>query len=179
VAAERAYFAGLAARGVAVTRVPATALEVQQALAGGTYDGVHFSGHGAFRDANPDRSALLLENGGSLSPEALSGRLRNLGKAAPLVFLNACQVGRGGRSLVDVGGFARRFVGAGAAAFVGAYWSVFDAAAGAFSTALYDRLLAGEPFGAAALRARQAVRAEGDPTWLAYTVYADPFARVA
>jgi hypothetical protein len=178
VAAERAYFAGLAARGVSVTAVPATALGVQQALAGGTFDGVHFSGHGTFRDANPDRSALLLENGGTLTPEALSGRLRNLGKAAPLVFLNACQVGRGGESLVDAGGFARRFVGAGAAAFVGAWWSVFDEPAGAFAAALYDRLLAGEAVGAAALHARLAVRAAGDPTWLAYTVYADPLAAV-
>ncbi|HYR09081.1 MAG TPA: CHAT domain-containing protein, partial [Longimicrobium sp.] len=114
--------------------------------------------------------------GDQLSPESISGRVRNLGKAAPVVFLNACQVGRGGHSLVDVGGFARRFVGAGAAAFVGAYWSVYDEPASAFAIALYDRLLAGEPFGAAALAARRSVRADGDPTWLAYTVYADPFA---
>jgi hypothetical protein len=178
VAAERAYFGGLAARGTTVTAVPATALEVQQALAGGTYDALHFSGHGAFRDANPDRSALLLEGGDRLSPEAISGRLRNLGRAAPVVFLNACEVGRAGQSLVDVGGFARRFVGAGAAVFVGACWSVYDDAASAFATALYDRLLAGEAVGAAALGARRAVRAAGDPTWLAYTVYADPYAAV-
>lgn len=178
VAAERAYFGGLEARGVAVTMVPATAPAVQQALAGGTYDTVHFSGHGAFRDANPDRSALLLEGGDRLSPEAISGRVRNLGKASPVVFLNACQVGRGGQALVDAGGFARRFVGAGAAAFIGACWSVYDDSAGAFATALYEGLLAGAPMGAAALAARRAVRAEGDPTWLAYTVYADPYAAV-
>lgn len=178
VAEERAYFEGLAARGTAVTAVPATALEVQLALAGGTYDALHFSGHGGFRDANPDRSALLLEGGDRLSPEAISGRLRNLGRAAPVVFLNACQVGRAGQSLVDVGGFARRFVGAGAAVFVGACWCVYDDAASAFATALYDRLLAGEAIGAAALAARRAVRADGDPTWLAYTVYADPYAAV-
>ena len=176
VAAERAYFGGLAARGTTVTAIPATALEVQQALAGGTYDALHFSGHGALRDANPDRSALLLEGGDRLSPEAISGRLRNLGRAAPVVFLNACEVGRAGQSLVDVGGFARRFVGAGAAVFVGACWSVYDDAASAFAMALYDRLLAGETVGAATLGARRAVRAAGDPTWLAYTVYADPCA---
>ncbi|HEX6909363.1 MAG TPA: CHAT domain-containing protein [Longimicrobium sp.] len=178
VAAERAYFGGLEARGVAVTAVPATAAAVQQALAGGTYDAVHFSGHGAFRDANPDRSALLLEGGDRLSAEAISGRVRNLGKASPVVFLNACHAGRGGQSLVDVGGFARRFVGAGAAAFVGACWAVYDQPASAFATALYERLLAGEPMGAAALAARRAVRADGDPTWLAFTVYADPYAAV-
>ncbi|MDB4951169.1 MAG: hypothetical protein JWM27_3818 [Gemmatimonadetes bacterium] len=178
VTAEKTYFDGLAARGVAVATVPATASGVQQALAGGTFDGVHFSGHGVFRDTNPDRSAILLERGERLSPEAISGRLRNLGKASPLVFLNACEVGRGGRSLVDVGGFARRFVNAGAGAFVGAYWSVYDEPAGAFATALYDGLLAGETFGAAALHARLTVREAGDPTWLAYTVYADPSARV-
>jgi hypothetical protein len=34
------------------------------------------------------------------------------------------------------------------------------------------------PIGDAVREARAAVRAGGDPTWLAYTVFADPLARV-
>jgi len=34
------------------------------------------------------------------------------------------------------------------------------------------------PIGEAVRAARIAVRAEGDPTWLAYTVFADPLASV-
>src|SRR6185436_10409144 len=163
VAAERRYFETLAGEGVAVSFVPATVVEVYKALASGTYDGIHFSGHGAFRNPNPDRSVIELQAGEQLSPEAISGRVRNLEKGRPLVFLNACQVGRGGLGLVDVGGWSKRFVGAGAAAFVGAYWSIFDQPASEFAQVLYDELRRGCTLGAAALAARKAIRAPGDP----------------
>jgi hypothetical protein len=178
VEVERAYFDGLKARGMSVTQVPARMLEVQRAFATGTYDGFHFSGHGVFREANPDRSPIVLENDERLEPESISGRTRNLGRSCPLVFLNACQVGRPGMGLVDVGGWAKRFLDAGAGAFVGAYWSVYDQPASAFAKALYDKLLEGVSFGVAVRAARQAIRKAGDPTWLAYTVYADPHAMV-
>jgi hypothetical protein len=174
VADEQAYFAGLGARGVSITQVPPRLLDVQRALSAGTYDAFHFSGHGAFRGDNPDRSPIVLEHGHELNPEALSGRTRNLGQSRPIVFLNACQAGRPGMGLVDVGGWAKRFVDAGAGMFIGAYWSIYDEPASIFSGAFYDRLLAGESVGAAARAARRTIRASGDPTWLAYTVYADP-----
>ncbi|HSN88522.1 MAG TPA: CHAT domain-containing protein, partial [Thermoanaerobaculia bacterium] len=68
----------------------------------------------------------------------------------------------------------------GAGAFIGPYWSVRDQAAGSFARAFYRELLTGEPIGEAARRARLEVREKhpGNPTWLAYTVYADPLARV-
>jgi hypothetical protein len=178
VADERAYFSRLPARGISVTSVPARTADVQRALSAGTYDGFHFSGHGMYRVTNPDRSPIVLEGGEQLYPEALGGRTRNLGRACPLVFLNACQAGRPGMGLVDVGGWAKRFLQAGAGAFVGAYWSIYDQPASAFSQALYNHLFEGATFGAAARAARREIREAGDPTWLAYTVYADPSAAV-
>ncbi len=178
-AAERDYMLSLAAAARQVTRIPATFLDVEAALALGAYDAWHFSGHGAFRnEALPDRSALILQGGDRLTPEDLSGRAANVGRPHPLVFLNACQVGQSGMSLTGMGGWAIRFLNAGAGGFLGAYWSVYDEPALNFAKAFYARLLAGDPVGKAAHEARLGIRASGDPTWLAYTVFADPLATV-
>ena len=81
-------------------------------------------------------------------------------------------------SLTNVGGWAAQFLQAGAAAFIGTYWSVYDRPAHEFAQALYGRLLGGMPLGLAAREARGAIRSLGDPTWLAYTVFGNPLATV-
>src|ERR1044071_3570077 len=86
---ERDYMLGLAGPGRIVDQVPATSLDVRRTLASGVYDGLHFSGHGLLRDTDPNRSAIILEEGGELTPEDLSGVARNLGQARPVAFLNA------------------------------------------------------------------------------------------
>jgi len=175
---EGEYISSLAGRDRKVARVPATVVELRAALAKGEYDGWHFTGHGRFGVSDPNRSAILLERQEELTPEDLSGKVSNLGLARPLVFLNACQVGRSALSLTDVGGWAQEFLEDGAAAFIGAYWSVYDQAAHDFALAFYGRLLAGLPIGQAVREARAAIKPLGDPTWLAYTVFADPLATV-
>jgi hypothetical protein len=178
-AQERSYMLSLKGPGRDIAPIPATFLDVQAALASGTYDGWHFSGHGAFRNEPlPDRSAMILQGGDQLTPGDLSGRVANLGKPHPLVFLNACQIGQSGMSLTGIGGWASRFLKAGAGGFLGAYWSVYDQPALNFAKAFYDSLFAGDPIGKAARQARLTAKASGDPTWLAYTVFADPLATV-
>ena len=176
---ERAYVRSLARGRRRVTEVRATYAALQDAFARGVFDAWHFTGHGVARDANPDRSPILLAKGEAFTPESLSGRAANVGLPHPLVFINACQVGRAGMALTGIGGWANRFVEAGAGAFIGAYWSVYDEPAYAFATEVYARLLKGEPIGRAVRDARLAIRRAGDPTWLAYTVFADPLAVVA
>jgi len=178
-APESDFLLSLAIGDRRVERIPATFLDLHSALASGAYDGWHFSGHGSYRDEpNPERSALILEGGDRLTPEDLGGRVANLGKARPLVFLNACQVGQSQMTLTGIGGWAGRFLRAGAGGFIGAYWSVYDRPAFEFARAFYGHMLAGVPIGRAAREARLAARASGDPTWLAYTVFADPLATV-
>lgn len=121
---------------------------------------------------------MHLENRDELTPEDLTGVVKNLGLARPLVFLNACQIGRSAMSLTDIGGWATQFIRAGATAFVGAYWSVYDQAAHDFALAFYNRLFSGIPIGKAIQEARQIIKPLGDPTWLAYTVFADPLMTV-
>jgi len=176
---ESDFMLSLATADRRVARIPATFLDLHSALASGVYDGWHFSGHGSNRDEpNPERSALILEGGDRLTPEDLGGRVANLGKARPLVFLNACQVGQSQMTLTGIGGWASRFLRAGAGGFIGAYWSVYDQPAFDFARELYGHLLAGVPIGRAVRDSRLAARGSGDPTWLAYTVFADPLARV-
>ena len=175
---ERDFVLSLAGDGRTVTAIDPTFTKVQDAFAAGVYDGWHFTGHGAARDANPDRSSIILSEEESFTPEDVSGQAANVGIPHPLVFINACQVGRGGMGLTGIGGWARRFVQSGAGAFIGAYWSVYDEAAFDFAKEVYTRLLNEMPIGDAVREARAKVRAGGDPTWLAYTVFADPLARV-
>jgi hypothetical protein len=175
---EQAYLRSLATDQRHVTEVPATYLDVMDALSRGEYDCWHFTGHGQFVAADPNRSAILLERGQRLRAEGICGRVSNCGLTRPLIFLNACQTGREALSLTGIGGWARRFVEAGAAGFIGSLWSVDDQAACQFAQTFYNHLLAGESIGQAVRTARAAIQSLKDPTWLAYTVFADPLAIV-
>lgn len=177
-AVERDYLLSLAGNGRQVTQVPARFLALHRALRAGIHDCWHFTGHGGYRASDPNRSSVYLESGESFSPENLVGVVTNLGKTAPLIFLNACQIGRSGLSLTDIGGWAEQFLAAGASAFIGAYWSVYDLQSCDFTREIYSRLLVGVPIGRAVQEARIAIRVRENPTWLAYTVFADPFATV-
>ncbi len=63
--------------------------------------------------------------------------------------------------------------------FVSSLWAVGDEPARTFVETLYGRLLEGDTVSEATISARRAARDAGDLTWLAYTVYAHPHARVA
>jgi hypothetical protein len=170
----------LGSAGRVVVDIPADYIEVRKALAQGTHDAIHFTGHGDFPDqSNPTRAEIELAGGQKLRPNDISGTVANLGLAKPLVFFNACQVGRQSHALTGVGGWATALLRAGASAFVGTHWEVTDDLACRFARTFYARLDAGDPIARAARAARLEIRDAGDPTWLAYTVFADPGARAA
>lgn len=174
---ERDYVLSLTGADRRVTAVPARPSELQAGFASGDFDVWHFTGHG-LADENVDSSSIVLENGQEFQPRSLTGTALNLGRGNPLVFFNACQVGRSGVALTGAGGWAHRFIQAGAAAFVGTYWSVSDAPACRFAKEVYSRLVTGIPIGIAVKEARAAIRTPDDPTWLAYTLFANPLAAV-
>jgi CHAT domain-containing protein len=175
---ERAYLRSLSNDQRQVLEIPSNWMDVVDRLSRGEHDGWHFSGHGQFVAPDPNRSAILLEHGQRLCAGEISGQVRNCGLAHPLMFLNACQTGREALSLTGIGGWARQFIEAEAAGFIGSLWSVYDQAAYEFARAFYGHLLAGQAIGQAVRKARQAVRPLNDTTWLAYTVFADPLATV-
>lgn len=177
---EKAFLENLAGGERNVTEVPATFTDLMDALAAGEHDVWHFSGHGAVDDQqDPNRAVIQLADGEKFMPEQLTGTQANLGKAEPLVFFNACQIGRAGVSLTGLGGWAYGFLAAGASAFMGPMWNVHDNPARDFATTFYTRLLEGNSIAAAVLAARQEIRKYQDATWLAYTLYAHPSASLA
>ncbi|MEZ4382955.1 MAG: CHAT domain-containing protein [Nannocystaceae bacterium] len=113
------------------------------------------------------------------SEVAASGSLRGPGGERPLVFLNACKVARAEPLLSGYAGWAPAFLRAGAGAVVAPLWSVGDGAARRFAEGFYTALLAGKGFADAAVIGRHHARKLGDPTWLAYVVYAAPHGRLS
>lgn len=170
--------------------ISASSRAVKKALSSpDSFDILHFACHGlADSDSILNASLLMkgdLDNGDykedRLSMEWLSqfADLHSESSSGPLIFLNACQTGRQGYSLTGTGGFAQAFLESGAGAFIGAHWSIGDRPALKFSETLYESLLDdGDAMIDAVRRARDAARNNKEVTWLAYTVYADPFARV-
>ena len=150
-------------------------------LEGGGYDWVHAAAHGNFYAAAPEAdSALWLQRDRALTPDAIVGPEieAHLRAQRPAFFFNACQVGRQSWTLTRIGGWANRLISAGAGLFVGPLWEVSDDGALTFARTFYRELFDGETVAKAARSARLAARSAGDPTWLAYSIYAHPNARV-
>lgn len=154
-------------------------LEVRNLLKTGGYQLIHFACHGSFDPEEHEQSVVYLQDGDKLKSRDIAGARRNFGRDRPFVFLNACQTARADFSLVGIGSWADKFVNARAGGFLGSSWEVDDELAYRFSRAFYSGLLEGKTLGEAMLGARLEARKELDPTWLAYTLYADPLARVA
>jgi CHAT domain-containing protein len=154
----------------------------------GQFDLLHFAGHGMAKlndIANAGLVVAVRREGRDWVPVPLNailveqyGDLRKDSGNRPLVFLNACQVGRSGYQLTRTGGFAHGFLKAGAGIFVSTLWSVVDEPAHRFTEVFYGQLVAGSTVADAATVARQKCRADGDPTWLAYVVYGRPDGRL-
>jgi hypothetical protein len=173
---ERQWLEEFASERRLLTQPARTRQELLKALAEGGFDLLHISCHGLFNPDTSTKSTLYLQDKSPLTVEALSGQAVKFGFENPIVFLNACQTGRQGYSLTGIGSWARQFLAVRCAAFIGSLWSVNDDLAFTFAQAFYTRLSAGATLGEAVRYARLAVKAADptDPTYLAYTLYADP-----
>jgi hypothetical protein len=156
----------LSGSGRQVERIPARLREIGEALRSGLYDGWHFTGHSVFRPSAPDLSSIHLEAREDLTPADLAGEARRMGRPHPLVFLNTSESSH----------WAPHFLRAGAGAFLGTLWPVGDSRSRDFARAFYNGFIGGLNLAEAVREARNAIRSEGDPTWLAYTVFGHPLA---
>lgn len=167
--------------------------EFGRALVDG-FDLLHFAGHGHWRDAAPLGQEIAfaafsddLDDGSAAYSDAdvrrdlpeLDDALAAVGTDAPFVFLSACDVGRLRSGATGLGGFAEAFLRGGVGVFIGCSWAVRDDVTAAFVRTFYERTLRdGATLGEAVLAARRAAREAGDLTSLAFTVFADPRARL-
>jgi CHAT domain-containing protein len=100
---------------------------------------LHFAIHGLYDPASTEQG-LVLVDGHYLDPlEVKGGSL----PAAPLAFLNACQVGSASELLGDYAGMAEAFLYAGAAGVVAPLWSINDSLAREVALRFYREALAG------------------------------------
>lgn len=153
------------------------------------FDVLHFAGHGMAAQDDIANAGLVLEvrrDNGNWIPVSLTSTIveqfcdmRGPGGNRPIVFLNACQVGRAGYQLTGIGGFSQAFLRGGAGVFVSSLWAVGDEPARTFTEKFYAELKRGRTVAAATRAARKKSREAGDATWLAYVVYGDPHAKIA
>jgi hypothetical protein len=166
----------LRGRGLAARRIEDLP-SLLQAFQQGEIGLLHFSCHNAFARGAPNASRILLA-GQPFEPvflEPQAGRF-----ASPLVFLNACRTDGQAPLYTTVEGWASSFLLAGAGAFIGSLWEVVDTSASTYAQQFYQAALAGNTLGESARQARDAIRDNpADPTWLAYTLYADPTATIS
>ncbi|MET7668306.1 CHAT domain-containing protein [Micromonospora luteifusca] len=144
----------------------------------GTLGATHFACHNTF---SSDGSFIDMD-GGRFKPALLAeASIRKLlAEVGPLVFINACRSAGVAPTYTKMLGWAQQFMSSGAGAFVGTLWAVRSDSSARFATAFYRSLADGATLGAAALAARVEQQDDPlDPTWLAYTVYGDPFATAA
>ena len=162
---------------------------IERLQAGSEIDLLHFACHGHARGDDIWSAALSMtgrkrEGGGyviealSLSDVELNAAFSREGNGRPVVFINACQAGASGRSLTGTGGMAKAFILRGAGLFVSTLWSIGDDVAHTFARSFYEALLDGSTVAASARIARQAARGAREPTWIAYTIYGHPYARL-
>lgn len=120
--------------------VPAKIAAIRRCLEGSPRaDFVHFALHGTF-DPQGYRDGLILPHSDEvLIPEDVRGFSI---RGAPVVFLNACQVGQAAAGLGGPTGMVPAFVFEGASAVIAPLWKIDDAAARKFAIEFYKRSFA-------------------------------------
>ena len=180
VAVIRRGFEPLVEAGLASVEVIArtTPSDLHGYLSTGEYQVVHFIGHGVY-DEERREGALIFETerGREYPLGERDARGVFCGRGLSLVFLNACESGRGGRADFNKG-IAQSLVQHGLPAVVANQYTVLDSSATAFAQHFYWCLGQGMPLGQAAREARIAVNysLNGEPIdWAIPVLYArDP-----
>ncbi|MBA3030129.1 MAG: CHAT domain-containing protein [Desulfobacteraceae bacterium] len=168
---------------------PATRPEVTKLLSlEGPFDLFHFAGHGEASEAQITDCRIELESAGAgtssmlkdLTPDIVSGlcQLKGQDGTRPIVVLNSCRAGKMGYQITGLGGFAPAFLEREAGVFIGALWMIGDQPALTFIKAFYEALHEGKMVSEAVNKGREKAYEAGDATYLAYVVYADPFAHL-
>lgn len=158
----------------------ATKASFLETIADGSFDIIHFSGHGAFDILSPGRSGINLTDGLLTADELLA-----IHWTAPpyLVVGSSCESGRaaGGQRLVSndshSNGIAAAFLAMGVSAYAGYYWPVTEDGAAKFTEVFYTGIFELENVGYAFMEARRSVKWEfdevGDLTVYSAVFYGD------
>lgn len=160
--------------------VPATFKEFRKELLEQSRSLIHFVCHG---DSSAVDQTIRLEDS-SITTTTLLGipsLAAIISDKRPLVFLNACEIGRLKPALVGVRGFASAFIELGAAAVIAPLWSVEDGTAHQVARAFYEAVKndPGKPFSLILSQIRDKAYSEAKDTYAAYCFFGDPLASAA
>lgn len=157
---------------------PATQLGLDNCLGKRPVTLLHFVCHGS---TNGGVQRLVLDQKSELTATQIRGmdRLETACRTkAPLVFLNACEVGRTTPALVGSGGLAVAFIRAGARCVIAPLWSVKDDLANQVALDFYKGALAEptRPFAdiLSEIRRRSYATVGAEDSYAAYCLYGDP-----
>lgn len=161
-------------------RVKPTYSKVLEFLRYESYRLFHICCHGELQNDKLNITKLNLGKGNYITESnILTFGKNNRSNLRPLIVLNACQSAREKKSLTGgFTGFADAFLKAKAGVFVGALWSIEDKAAMLFIEKFYSSLLKGSTLGEAVVLARKKAAKTGDGSWLAYSVFGHPEAKL-
>ena len=157
----------------------ATPAALHQALIPGRFQVVHFIGHGVYDERKGGKEGqgyLIFENERGGEYRLGERELREIfcKRGLSMVFLNACESGRGGRAEFNKG-VAQSLVAHGLPALVANQYSVLDSSATGFAQSFYRSLARGFSVGQSAREARIAVNysMNGEPIdWAVPVLYA-------
>ncbi len=179
---EQAYLQQLIQRRGARDLSPeaGTVEAVEQLLLDGGYKWMHVAAHGEYSSEDPSRDSVLrLQDDEELTPMYIVGSAEDhIYAEHPSFVFNACHAARQGWTLTRLGGWANRLISSGSALFMAPMWTVSDKLALRFCEGFYEALTTGATAAEAVRKGRALARESGDPTWLAYSVYAHPNARL-
>ena len=154
---------GLGEERVRLEQIPATWSALQERLRQGPAHVLHFIGHGFFDD-NAGQGGLIFEDDAKQPTPIYADQVKILLHDQPdlrLVFLNACDGAKGGRS-DSFAGVAQQLVQQGVPAVVAMQFPISDRAALTLSREFYRALAAGYPVDAAVGEARKAIFGLGE-----------------
>lgn len=159
----------------------------------GSYDVLHFAGHGTYDSHQPEHSGWLLSDG-LLTATELRNTLAWTESPPWLIFANACNSAMTDDRAAsvyqgEIYGMAEACIRVGVNAYVGPLWRVLDESACMLATELYRNLLLKRSTIGAALRlARTRVRATwerrrggsgtGDVSWAGMVLFGNPTERI-
>ncbi len=146
--------------------------ELRGVLQSADFGILHFACHNSFDQT----TARIKMPDGPLEPSTLRNYLNKFDN--PFIFMNACRTDGQTQSYTRLGGWADSFLDTGVGAFVGSLWEIRDDSAAQFAATLYGQLKT-RSLGEAATAARKSIdNGDGDPTWLAYSVYGNAEAKI-
>jgi hypothetical protein len=140
---------------------------------------LHFACHG--KAVGTSDQVIVLDEDTEMTPAELLGAdvfESYFRSKQPLVFLNACEVGRQRAALTGAGGFPAVMIGMGAGAVIAPAWSVKDTIAHEIATRFYSELEAnpGKSFAAIFQEIRKDAYDKGEDTYAAYCFFGSPLA---